>query len=282
MSTFYSVIFASVNPILSERLAIGLVLTDGQKRWFRYSKSKLSLMRGFFGNDAFRLLKTALRNIEIVASDQVNRVDKNYQHLHQTSDQQNPFTIDYLHYLSKYSNSTLTFTEPIKLDIYASDDLFNQLYSEFIFVEPELFKEKSEVELVKNKLEPRISKHVNWDYRVETGTIPGLIIPVDLDFIGKNDHPVVGKITDFNQPNYHLDASLSNIFVLIKTFEAQKEKGIYYIVGKEPDKHNKKQHQTWREVKDSSFLEFVHFDEIEQISEYMLQHSVEPYFHDRI
>ncbi len=279
MNTYYSVIFATVNSIISERLSIGLVLVDDQRVWFRYSKTKLSLMHQFFPDEAFQLLKTSLKNIESIAagSDQ-NRSTDNSVLFPISINNQHPFSIEYLGYLSRYSNSTLTFNAPVKIDIEASDMLFEHLYREFIFEEVEQVLKTSAVETVKAKLYPSIEKHVNLDICIETGKIPGLIMPIELDFIGKNKSPVVGKITDFNLPSYNLDASLSNLFVLMKTFESNNETGNYFIIGDEPSKQNSKQHNTWLQVQASKFLEFVPSNETDRISEYMEKHAVEPYF----
>ena len=180
--------------------------------------------------------------------------------------------------MSRYSNSTITFNEPVKIDIEASDELFSHLYSEFVFVEIEETLKFTTVETVKAQLYPSIKKHVNLDRRIDTGTIPGLIIPVDLDFIGKNERPVVGKIYDFNQSNYHLDASLSNLFALMKTMESNGQSGNYFIIGNEPDKQHVKQYKTWKEVQNSKFLQLVPSDETQLVAEYMEIHDVKPYF----
>jgi hypothetical protein len=279
MNTYYSVIFASVNSITSERLSVGLVMVEGDRIWFRYSKTKLSLMHQFFSNEAFYLLKTSLKNIAITANvEQVEELTVVNDLFNFKKEDRHTFSFEYLRYLSRYSNSTLTFNEPVKIDVGASDLLFDHLYCEFIFEETELNRKTSTIEIVKRSLYPQINKHVNWDYRVETGAIPGLIMSVELDFIGKNHQPVVGKITDFDQPVYNLDASLSNLFVLMKTFELNGETGNYFLIGNEPEKKNLKQHQTWEAVRNSSFLNFVPFNETDCISEYMETKSVIPYF----
>ncbi len=279
MNTFYSVIFASVNSIISERLSIGLVMVGNDQVWFSYSAKKLSLMRQFFMDEAFQLLKTSLKNIEITANsarfDQKTGEERLFSF---PSRNQHMFSVEYLRYLSRYSNSTLTFNEPVEIDLVASEELFGHLYNEFVFVETEEFTKISTVESVKTQLYPSIKNHVNLDKRIETGQIHGLIIPVELDFIGKNERPVVGKITDFNQQNYHLDASLSNLFVLMKTLESNAQSGNYFIIGNEPDIRNVKQHKTWQEVRNSKFLNFVPNDEIQKVSEYMEEHHVKPYF----
>jgi hypothetical protein len=279
MNTYYSVIFASVNSIISERLSVGLIMIEGERIWFRYSKTKLQAMRQFFSNEAYYLLKTSLKNIAITANieqeEELTVVNDLFNFEEKTL---HTFSFEYLRYLSRYSNSTLTFNEPVKIDVEASDLLFEHLYREFIFEEPELTEKTSNIETVKRKLYPQINKRVNWDYRIETGAIPGLIMSVELDFIGKNHRPVVGKITDFDQPIYYLDASLSNLFVLMKTFELKGESGNYFLIGDEPDKKNLKQHQTWEAVRNSSFLDLVPFNETDRVAEYMETNVVVPYF----
>lgn len=279
MNTFYSVIFASINSIISERLAIGLILVGNNQVWFRYSAKKLSLMKHFFSDEAFQLLKTSLRNIENTAnSASFDRKAGEEELFSFPGKNQHAFSVEYLRYLSRYSNSILTFNEPVKIDIDSSDELFRHLYNEFVFVETEELTKVSTIETVKVQLYPSIKKHVNLDKHIETGQINGLIISIDLDFIGKNERPVIGKISDFNQPNYHLDAALSNLFVLMKTLEANGQSGNYFIIGNEPDKQNFRQHKTWQEVRNSQFLNFVPNDEIQQVTEYMKIHDVKPYF----
>jgi len=146
MKTYYSIIFASVNSIISERLSIGLLMVADNRVWFRYSMIKLSLMKQFFSEEAFQLLKTSLKNIEVTS----NSISTNIQTTENKSvnfvaEQEHAYSIDYLRYLSRYCNSTLIFNEPVKIDIEASDELFRHLYDEFIFVETEEMKTSSTV-----------------------------------------------------------------------------------------------------------------------------------------
>jgi len=138
MKTFYSVIFASINSIISERLSIGLVMVGNNQVWFRYSGKKLSLMKQFFSDETFQLLKSSLRNIESTANSvSRDKTTEDEELFSFTSKNQHAFSVEYLRYLSHYSNSTLTFNEPVKIDVEASDELFSHLYNEFVFVETE-------------------------------------------------------------------------------------------------------------------------------------------------
>ena len=146
------------------------------------------------------------------------------------------------------------------------------------FVETEEAKRISTIENVKTNLYPSIKNRVNWDQRIETGIIPGLILPVEIDFIGKNGKTVVGKIIDFNLSNFYLDASLANLFVLMKTLDAKEQSGNYFVIGNEPDKQFAKQYKTWQEVRSSKFLDFVACNETQRVIDYMETHDVKPYF----
>ena len=277
MSTYYSVIFAAVNPIISEKLSIGLVLVSQNQVWFRYSKNKLSFMRHFFSEEAFGLLKMSLKNIESISSTSVVP-SADTDTLFERAGQQHHFSESYLRYLSRYSNATLAFQEPVKIDVEASEQLFEHLYNEFVFEDEPTIRKVSNVEAEKAKLYPKIQKHVNWECRIEASMLPGVIVPVDLDFIRKNQQLVVGRILNFDQPVYNLDASLSRLYVLMKAFELQRETGKYFIIGNEPQKEHATQHQTWDAVRKSDFFSFVPFGETELISDYMNKHDVEPYF----
>lgn len=146
MNTFYSVIFASVNSIIAERLSIGLLMIFDNRVWFRYSMKKFSLMRPFFSDEAYQLLGTSLKNIEVTYNSigTSSKIPEN-ESLNFVAEQEHAYSIDYLRYLSRYSNSTLIFNEPVKIDIEASEELFNHLFDEFIFVETKEIKTDSAV-----------------------------------------------------------------------------------------------------------------------------------------
>jgi hypothetical protein len=146
MNTFYSVIFASVNSIISERLSIGLLMVSDNRVWFRYSMKKFSLMKPFFSEEAYQLLGTSLKNIEVTYNSiGTNSKIPEHESLNFVAEQEHAYSIDYLRYLSRYSNSTLIFNEPVKIDVEASDELFRHLYNEFVFVETEEIKTSSSV-----------------------------------------------------------------------------------------------------------------------------------------
>ncbi|MBN2805796.1 MAG: hypothetical protein JXR22_03990 [Prolixibacteraceae bacterium] len=279
MKTQYSVIFASINAIISERLSVGLILTNGEQNWFAYSSTKLSLMKHFFTDESYKLVKTSLRNMEHALKNMNVKVSTEYNVLFDPSVPYfNVISEGYLSYLNRYSNTTLTFGSPVEIDVPASNELFQHLYTEMVFTQIEEHKQISPVEKVKTILYPTIEKNVNLDRRIETGEIKGLVMPVDLDFIGRNEIPVVGRFTDFNQPNFYLDSLISSLFVLMKTFELNNENGKYFVIGNEPDIKFQNQHQTWKEIQNSKLLECVSFEETERITEYINDHNVQPFF----
>lgn len=279
MKTQYSVIFASINAIISEQLSVGLILINGEQNWFAYSSAKLSLMKHFFTDESYQLVKTSLRNMErAIEKTAVIQPVEDKVLFEPTTPYVSVLSEGYLSYLNRYSNTTITFSPPVEIDVPASNELFEHLYTEMVFTEAEEHKQMSSIEKVKTKLYPSLEKNVNFDRRIETGEIKGLVMPIDLDFIGKNKIPVVGRLTNFCQQNYYLDSVISTLFVLMKTFELNNKIGKYFVIGNEPDKKYLKQHATWKEIQNSKLFDLVPFEETELIIEYVKTHQVVPYF----
>lgn len=103
-------------------------------------------MKPFFSEEAYQLLGTSLKNIEVTYNSiGTNSKIPEHESLNFVAEQEHAYSIDYLRYLSRYSNSTLIFNEPVKIDVEASDELFRHLYNEFVFVETEEIKTSSSV-----------------------------------------------------------------------------------------------------------------------------------------
>ncbi|MCF8359175.1 MAG: hypothetical protein K9H26_10475 [Prolixibacteraceae bacterium] len=138
MKTHYSVIFASINSIITERLSVGLILTNGKQNWFAYSSAKLSLeMKHFFNDESYQLLKTSLRNIEYTFKKlkTIHAVDEENVFFEEPASYKSTVSAEFLDYLNRYSNANLTFSAPVEIDAPASDELFLHLFSEMVFAE---------------------------------------------------------------------------------------------------------------------------------------------------
>ena len=64
MNSFYSIVYAGINPASGDKLAVGLFLLGADRPRFAWSKLRLSLVRDLMGGDAHRLLAQNLKALQ--------------------------------------------------------------------------------------------------------------------------------------------------------------------------------------------------------------------------
>src|SRR5260221_5995308 len=129
MSTHYSILSVQIRPEIQEKISIGFLLIEGNTVFFDFSKNKLAAAKGLLPDSSFSLLKDSLKNIETTALKESSYSSQPAIH---DSLKKNTFSMDYLTYLSKYNNNVLSFSAPKKIDIPASNEVFNKLFNKFI------------------------------------------------------------------------------------------------------------------------------------------------------
>ncbi len=282
MNTFYSILYVPIRPSLDEKVSIGLFLRHDYDVFFKYSSSKLNIIKQLIPSSAFGLLKAYLKNMEsnIIGLDNIPEIGK-LQFLDESSHRF--LEESYFCYLSEYSNNLISFSLPKAINVDFNRQVFEKLFEKYVFKMDSLEPDSQQLSVqdkVKESLFPKIIKHVNLERHLTSNEIPNLFAPVTIDFIGKNDMPVVGHSFDFSKKEYFLDSEVARYIGLIKAFEINGiEHGQYFVLGKEPiPTTHPNQHRTWKTIKNSSFLEFVPLNEIDKIYNYMTSHNVLPFF----
>ncbi len=273
MKTFYSILKCATRPTVDEQVSIALFLKGDNKMFFRYSQNKLDVIKGLIPKEAFGLLRVNLKNIDNYISKKNNN-----EILGNTEE---PFLEEkYFRYLSNYANNLITFSEPKKIEVSANEEIFDKLFSKFIFEAEEKGIEIEDVVLkTKNKLNPKIKTYVNIDIELREEHIPKLAIPTKVWFVGENKLKVTGETTDFNNKQaFHLENQLrSYIYLVDRIRAANNSGGKFFLVGNEPAKSLSENHKVWASIrKDVKYLEYISFGELDAISEYMVKHGVTP------
>ncbi len=273
MNTFYSILRCATRPTVDEQLSIALFLKSNNKVFFRYSPSKLDVIKNLISKEAFGLIKANIKNIDTYISEKsTNEI--------LTSTNDRLLNESYFKYLSVYANNLITFSKPIKIDVTANDEVFNKLYNKFIFEsEGQKIEHVDSVIKVKKKLNPKIEQYVNIDIQLREEHIPELAIPTKVWFVGENQVKVTGEAVDFNRKHSgYLENHLRNYLYLIDRIRAANNNiGKFYLVGNEPFKANIENHNLWTSIrKDVKYLEYLSTSEIDSISEYMVKHGVNP------
>lgn len=281
MKTFFSILYVPVNATLDERISIGLIISNGDQNYFRFSQSKLQIIKSLLTSETFNMLKSYFKNLDV----EINQTSKKaefFNNLNETNSQWINFS--YLTYLSKYSNNLIQYSEPKPIGIELNIENFNKVFEKFIYLESEELNELPKIESihqkVKLKLYPKIQGKVNIDRTLTSLDLPNLFAPLEVNFIGINGVTVAGQAFDFERRHYNLENDVTRFISLTTALELNGNKnGKYFVLGREPQvSHNDKNHIMWSQIRDSKFLEFIDIDEIGIVEEYIETNHVTPFF----
>lgn len=272
MQSHFSIISASIRPEIQEQVAIGLMLVGQDHVNFRFSKNKIAVVRELISQSAVKYLKDTLKQISLT----VFRENEKLKGLYGGSDGLNQsFSLSYLEYLSRYSNNLLIFSKPKTIELQSSEDLFESLFKKYVdeYAFIEAISEPRSFDSNRAAFFNDVHPYFNIEQEVTPEIVPGLMMPVKVDLIGKNEMPVYAQIIDLERQNYHIQNDLAVLFMLNKALV--KAKG--YHVSSEPDKKLfPHQHDTWKSIKDWNDSEYVDLAEVDKIQEYANSHGVVP------
>jgi len=275
---YYSILFAVINSTTSERVSLGLLILAANKVVYKWSKQKLSIVKKLLSKEKYKLIQFGLE--QIGASVNLKN-QESCKLLPGALD--HAFSEQYLNYLSIYSQNTLQMSGPEIIEAEFTDEMFDLLFNKYIFQVPEEKRflndhEDKQFEKVKKVLYPKIKSRVNTDIQISTDQIEKLIVPVELNFIGKNGNPVAGKFINFDKRIDLVQNEISDFVSLIKSFDLMDIKGKYFTVANEPAQTKSKNHHLWSHLRDINVMEFVATDETDIISDYLTNNNVVPYF----
>jgi hypothetical protein len=281
MQTYYTVLYIPVNTSLEERLSIGLIMSDGENHYFKYSQSKLQIIKALVSTKVYTMLKTYFKNLDNETNQRFNLNTEIFSKS-LNNEQGKWINVSYLTYLSKYSNNLIQYSEPKPIGIELNIDNFNKIFEKFIYINDEVVKvinNETIYDKVKLNLYPKIESRVNIDTTLTVNEIPNLFVPLEVNFIGMNDVPVAGQTFDFEKRHYNLENDITRFISLTKALELEgKKDGKYYILGKEPKlNHNDKNFMIWKQINETKFLDFVDIDEVGKIEYYLEKHNVRPF-----
>ena len=283
MSAFYSILYVPIRPGVQERLTVGLFMRTDEQAYFKYSKSKLSTLKSLLPKPAHGLLKLSLNSIErsvFRATEDLKESKKgllpdeslHYQIVHES----------HFEYLSRYNKNLLAFGKPEKIQQEPSFELFQKLFTKYIS-DDELVNRQETMRIqdivirTHDSLKPRIEKRVNWKFKVTQKHLSQLILPsVSIDFIGKNGKYVAGQAVDFEKADWHLNNDMAKFIALTDAMRDENNGSTCFVLGKEPIKELKMQHQLWENIRESARITFVDADDFEVVVDYIEDNDVQP------
>ncbi len=278
MKTIYSILYLTLNAALNERLSIGLLMSNGERHTFKHSSEKLLAIKGLAGLEKYNFTKSYLKSLE----NDININDETIGLFESNGLKKDWITERYINYLAKYANNIIQFSEPKTIDIDFSTANFKKLFAKYVHIyeqEVLLTTELNIYQKVKTKLYPKINSRVNLDMSLNAAHFENLFAPIEVSFIGINGILVVGQTINFDKQHYNLENDVARFVSLTKAIDVDvKDKGQYFVLGREPENKEVKNHLMWEHIRDSDFLEFVDIDEIGMIENYIEKNDVRPYF----
>ncbi len=272
MQSHFSILSVSIRPDIQEQITIGLLLVGNDSVHFRFSRNKLAIARKLLSQQANKYLKDTLRQISVAVLKENEKLEGLYSGQETIS---KSYSVGYLEYLSRYSNNLVTFSSPKIIELESSDDLFGTLFKKYIdeyaFIE-KVYEQKN-FDNYRNNFFTRVQPYFNVEKEISSREVPGLILPVKVDLIGKNENEVYAQAVDLERQNYHIQNDIAVLLMLNKALE--KAKGFH--ISSEPDKKLfSSQHGTWKILKNFKDSEYVDLSEVQKIEEYAVKHGVVP------
>lgn len=273
MKSIYSIIYSPVSAISQERINLGLLVIGKQGTgMLKYSHEKLNMIKNFFSDDGYKLLKSIL-----------NTLEKNFNHEQNELLTRNEIKSDLIHYFANYTNNLISFSPPKEIELELDDNTFSQLFTKWVF-KPEVHTQKQiiypSIKKAKENFIPKVQNRVNIDYKLNADEFDFMVFNMQIDMIGKNDRPVLTQFFDFQANPTSLKNKINEYVSIIKPLELKETKvGKFFMVGQEPDKDYQNQHIIWNHLKDSPLiknriLEIIPPSELELIESYFEEHDV--------
>lgn len=281
MKTIYSILYVTINAALNEKVSIGLVMSNNQEHFFKFSPEKLFAFKNILDPERYNLIKRYMLSIEqdfLKDKRPINNLfNKNNLEFNWVSE-------SYISYLAKYSNNVVQFSRPRTIDIDFNSINFRKIFEKYIFKFEELEPPKKEVNIhskIKENLFPKIENRVNLEISLTSVNFKNLFAPIEVDILGMNCIPLAGQTIDFEKKHYNLENDVTRFISLTKAIELDgHEKGKYYILGREPQNNIDKNHLLWEHIRDSNYLEFIDIDEYGIVEEYIKDNNVKPFFQE--
>lgn len=273
MNTFYSIFSVVLNPNTSEKISVGLLLSNGYQSIFDYSPDKLNMLRPTMSKDQYFFIKNYFRSVNHV----IEKIDKSILQLSFKEEGKNAILSEpYFDYLSTYNRNVITVSRPVRIDLDVKKEIFIELFEKYIGEDKTNTPRKEHtVESIKKRLIPAVEQFFSVDIEFTPSDHTHSHFPVKIDLIGQNHQPVISQFLDLERNLFYLKSDYFDLEIIPEFFpESQR-----FLISAEPDK--KKfgvQHDLWKEIRKYKFFDYVDASEAENmIREYAMAHDVKPY-----
>lgn len=277
MKTYYSIVSVATKPQLDEKFNIGLLCVTPENTFFHFSETKFNIVSKLLSSNGRKLALSALKGMY----EQIN-VSKELPAMFASQKAEMPYAVaePYLGYLNRYNNNLVQFSKAVNIDLAIDYTVFKALFQKYIYSD-EVFEtivqpKKQSFARIRNQFRKEASQYANTNFDVTNYVIHGLDVPVNVDVFGKNGAFVTGQSLDFSKNIAHLRTEISSFLYLTEHTLKANQESKSFVLGDEPSKAEKQNHQLWQNVRAAKIIEFVPTNESSRIIEYMKEKGVAP------
>lgn len=271
-STTYSLLALNVHPNSTQHIYLGLLMMDGFRSKFEFSKARLDLAKTLLGKDSHALLRHILNGLHEELNPESNGMNEVLNGA--------TWNESYLHYLSRYSTNLIQFQKPTSINLVLTNENFDKLFEKYIGKLDQKEKLVHPFEgRVHRFIKRNLSHRTSIDVTVDSSNLKGMLFPMKISSLGMNENPFACEVLDFTKRHDVLEHRVANLFHFKKVLE---EVGYtsnnFFGIGDEPSKALEVNHRIWKNVRESGLLELVPESESEKVVAFVNKHEVRPWF----
>jgi hypothetical protein len=280
METTYSILYCPIRPSVDERVTVAMLISNGEDSLFQYSKEKLLWAKQMLPEGSYRLLNGYITSIDkfynapgIQPSEELQK--------HLVMLRSDISRESHLNYLASYTHNLIQFSKPVRIEKEMNVETLLMLFNKFVFSPKHILEPAPskvwDVKRLKTEKKPALQPYVNVDTQLTPAVVPGLCVPSNVWFIGKNDREVAGEALDFGATITTVRNHVLQYLNIVRALENNHPK--LFWVSEEPDKLTQpQQHEIWKGLYNNKQLDFVPHNEFGQIEHYLYEHEVKPLF----
>ncbi len=273
MQTYQSFVYLVFHQGAQDQIAVGYLLSDNRTTLLQLSQNKIDAVMKLFSPIQQTLIKQAINDLKEIfhLKNGVGRITEAH------NDFINTLKIEQW---CIYQNNLISFSKPQTIDIEPTIDNLNKLFITLVDAQEKVnISGKSKKSILQKTFYPAINTRVNTNYLLTSTELPTLFLPIQLNFIGQNGVPIIGKEIDFGKKIYNLSKELTEIYAVQKAFEAHQHQSVtFFIIGDEPLKSSMEQHKIWENMLNfDKNINIIPTKETNKIVEYLEQNDVQPF-----
>jgi hypothetical protein len=274
MKTFYSLVYAVIAPETNEKIALGILLSNGKESLFRYSEQKLDALKHFIGPEEHRWVREYMKSV--VRMGNLQEPKAGHVSLDIETSSVSAVAEGYIAYLSDYNQNVISFGKPVQIDLPVTQEHHNRLFTALI-KEKRITQHSSiqhRIHSVRAEFVPTVVEFFTPELEITPLEFDMLTFPVKLDLMGQNEIPVFARFLDFEKALNHIKSDFFDIDQVLAAIENVKG----FIISTEPDReHYDHQHSAWDRFRKKKEIEYLDLSEVEKVRDYAVSHRVEPW-----